>query len=68
MSLVTITDVVFTAVWALPRVDETHGGCHLALQLTGANFEWRHTCCVCPFPFHSMDTLSTQGWAVSLSS
>jgi len=33
MSLVTITNVIFTAIWALPRVDETHGGCHFAIVI-----------------------------------
>jgi len=31
MSLATITNVIFIAIWALPRVDETHGGCHFAI-------------------------------------
>jgi len=33
MSLVTITNVIFTAIWALQRVDETHGGCHFAIVI-----------------------------------
>jgi len=33
MSLVTITNVIFTAIWALPRVDETHGGCHFVIVI-----------------------------------
>ena len=33
MSLATVTNVIFTAVWALPRVDETHGGCHFAIVI-----------------------------------
>jgi len=33
MSLATITNVIFTAIWALPRVDETHGGCHFAIVI-----------------------------------
>jgi len=33
MSLVTITNIIFTAIWELPRVDETHGGCHFAIVI-----------------------------------
>jgi len=33
MSLVTITNVIFAAMRALPRVDETHGGCHFAIVI-----------------------------------
>jgi len=33
MSLATVTNVIFTAVWALSSVDETHGGCHFAIVI-----------------------------------
>jgi len=48
ISLVTITDVVFTAIWALPRVDETHGGCHVALWLTWPTWFAFSSCFVWP--------------------
>jgi len=33
MSLVTVTNVIFAATWALPRFDETPGGCHFAIVI-----------------------------------
>jgi len=33
ISLATVTNVIFAAIWALPRVDVTHGGCHFAIVI-----------------------------------
>jgi len=44
MSLATVTDVIFTAIWALPMVDETHGGCHFAIVIVAlvvVSFEFK---------------------------
>ena len=46
MSLATVTNVFFTAISALPRVDETHGGCHFAIVIAAL--------VVVPFAFKSL--------------
>jgi len=46
MSLATVTNVIFTAISALPRVDETHGGCHFAIVIAAL--------VVVPFKFKSL--------------